>query len=293
MAKLFFEVFPTLKITGEMSALLKETEITKVASNSAQNALRIYLESTRLIPKPEIYHIEQEIRQQLFPHKEVAVKIIEKFNLSSQYTPEKLMAVYRESILEEIRNYSVLLYNLMRCSKMEFDREDHMILTLEDTIVATERSNELIDILEKIICERCGLKLMIEPQYEKPAENNYLKSADSQIETEVAHIVARTAAARTQNTDGMEQPAIKEAEVQRNAEAAKTEKVPAVPEKIRPPVQKAQEQCLLLERITFPAERISRENLPSREEILLKNQTIRMLFMAVILKRMQFRLRPS
>lgn len=231
MAKLFFEVFPTLKITGEMSALLKETEITKVASNSAQNALRIYLESTRLIPKPEIYHIEQEIRQQLFPHKEVAVKIIEKFNLSSQYTPEKLMAVYRESILEEIRNYSVLLYNLMRCSKMEFDREDHMILTLEDTIVATERSNELIDILEKIICERCGLKLMIEPQYEKPAENDYLKSADSQIETEVAHIVARTAAARTQNTDGMEQPAIKEAEVQRNGEAAKTEKVPAVPEK--------------------------------------------------------------
>lgn len=231
MAKLFFEVFPTLKITGEISALLKETEITKVASNSAQNALRIYLESTRLIPKPEIYHIEQEIRQQLFPHKEVAVKIIEKFNLSSQYTPEKLMAVYRESILEEIRNYSVLLYNLMRCSKMEFDREDHMILTLEDTIVATERSNELIDILEKIICERCGLKLMIESQYEKPAENNYLKSADSQIETEVAHIVARTAAARTQNTDGMEQPAIKEAEVQRNAEAAKTEKVPAVQEK--------------------------------------------------------------
>lgn len=231
MAKLFFEVFPTLKITGEMSALLKETEITKVASNSAQNALRIYLESTRLIPKPEIYHIEQEIRQQLFPHKEIAVKIIEKFNLSSQYTPEKLMVVYRESILEEIRNYSVLLYNLMRCSKMEFDREDHMILTLEDTIVATERSNELIDILEKIICERCGLKLMIEPQYEKPAENNYLKSADSQIETEVAHIVARTAAARTQNTDGMEQPAIKEAEAQRNAEAAKTEKVPAVPEK--------------------------------------------------------------
>ena len=231
MAKLFFEVFPTLKITGEMSALLKETEITKVASNSACSALRIYLESTRLIPKPEIYHIEQEIRQQLFPHKEVAVKIIEKFNLSSQYTPEKLMAVYRESILEEIRNYSVLLYNLMRCSKMEFDREDHMILTLEDTIVATERSNELIDILEKIICERCGLKLMIEPQYEKPAENDYLKSADSQIETEVAHIVARTAAARTQNPDGMEQPAANEANAQPDAGASEKEKTPAAPEK--------------------------------------------------------------
>ncbi len=29
MEKTVFEVFPTLKITGEMSALLKETEITK------------------------------------------------------------------------------------------------------------------------------------------------------------------------------------------------------------------------------------------------------------------------
>ena len=202
-----------------------------MASNSAQNALRIYLESTRLIPKPEIYHIEQEIKQQLFPRKEIAVKIIEKFNLSSQYTPEKLMAVYRDSILEEIRNYSVLLYNLMRCGKMEFDREDHMILTLEDTIVASERSNELIDILEKIICERCGLKLMIEPQYEKPAENDYLKSADSQIETEVAHIVARTAAARTQNADGMEQPAANETNAQQEAGASEKEKTPAAPEK--------------------------------------------------------------
>ncbi len=176
---------------------------------------------------------------------------------------------------------------------MEFDREDHMILTLEDTIVATERSNELIDILEKIICERCGLKLMIEPQYEKPAENDYLKSVDSQIETEVAHIVARTAAARTQNADGMEQPAANEANAQPDARASEKEKHLLPRRKNRLPAQKVQEQRLLLERITFPVERISRENLPSREEILLKIRTIRMLFMAVILKRMQFRLRPS
>mgnify|MGYP000876691315 CR=1 FL=1 len=36
MAKLFFEVFPTLKITGEISALLKEQKIqAKVAIKSS------------------------------------------------------------------------------------------------------------------------------------------------------------------------------------------------------------------------------------------------------------------
>lgn len=196
MAKLFYEVFPTLKITGDMDALLKEAQIAKVSSNASNTVLRIHLKSSRLIPKPVIYSIENEIKRQLFPNREIAVKIIEKFHLSSQYTPEKLMDIYKDSIQEEIRNYSLLLYNLLRTSSMQFDRENHMILTLPDTIVATERNGELIDILEKIICERCGLELMIEPAFKENAKNSYLENADTQIKTEIAHIVARTASVR-------------------------------------------------------------------------------------------------
>ncbi|MGN0341294.1 MAG: PolC-type DNA polymerase III [Roseburia sp.] len=192
MAKLFYEVFPTLKMQGDMDALLKETQVTKVVSNAAHTSLRIYIESNRLIPKPEIYSIENEIKGQLFSGKEMAVKIVEKFILSSQYTPEKLMDVYKDSILEELHNYSVLLYNLFKTSHMEFDREDHMILSMEQTIVAERRGNELIDILEKIICERCGLKLMIVPEYTPAHESKYIKSAESQIDAEVFHIVSRT-----------------------------------------------------------------------------------------------------
>lgn len=196
MAKDFYEVFPALKITGDISMLLKETQITKVSANHAGTFLRIYLTSSRLIPKPQVYALEREIKKQLFPRREMQVKIIEKFNLSSQYTPEKLWNVYEDSMLEEIRNYSVLLYNLLRGAGREFDREDHMVLTLDDTIVASERSNELIDILEKIVCERCGLRLMIEPAFREREESKYLKQADSQIESQVAHITARTIGAR-------------------------------------------------------------------------------------------------
>ena len=73
MAKLFYEVFPTLKITGDMKQLLEEAHVTKVGSNAAKTSLRIYLESDRLIPKPEIYSVENAIKEQLFPKKEIAI----------------------------------------------------------------------------------------------------------------------------------------------------------------------------------------------------------------------------
>ena len=46
--------------------------------------------------------MEQEIKNQLFPNANLTVKIYERFELSAQYTPEKLMGVYRDSILAEI-----------------------------------------------------------------------------------------------------------------------------------------------------------------------------------------------
>lgn len=201
MPKLFFEVFPTLKLGGEIQNLMTDVEVTKVSSNRDKDALRVYITSNRLIEKSQILYIEGEVMKQLFPNKGITVKIMEKFNLSTQYTPEKLMDVYKSSILSELRNYSLLLYNLFRCAKMKFDREDHLMLTLEDSIIAQDRTDELIDILEKIICERCGLKLIIEPMYEQHEESRHIKNADIQMHQEIQNIVSR-AAVNAEEEDG-------------------------------------------------------------------------------------------
>ena len=120
MAKLFFEVFPTLKLGGEIQSLMSEVEVERVASNRDRNALRVYLTSNRLIEKAQILFIEGEIIKQLFPNKGITVKIMEKFNLSQQYTPQKLMDVYKTSILEELHNYSLLIYNQSPLYKIFF-----------------------------------------------------------------------------------------------------------------------------------------------------------------------------
>lgn len=200
MAKLFFDVFPTLSVNEDMKKLLSEMEVTKVSANRSKTAIRIYLFGTRLIHKKNIINLERDIVHQLFPNQTMSVKIMEKYQLSQQYTAEKLMDVYKESIGEELKEYSLLLYNVFRCAKMEFSKDSHLKLTLEDTIIAKERSEELIRILEKIFCERCGMNFIVELEFREPRPNKRIKNADLVIEQQIQNVI-KMSGLRQQNEE--------------------------------------------------------------------------------------------
>ena len=192
MSKAFREAFPTLKLEEELEGLLDTTEVTKISANHEHTHIRIYLRAKRLIFKKNIWKLEKAITEQIFQNRAIHVKIIESYELSEQYTPKSLIEVYKDSILDELNAYSVLEYNLLRTADMEFPEEDRLILTMDETIIAKTRTDEIIEFLEKVICERCGMNLKIFPQYRKPQESKYRKNSEEQIRQEVAGIVART-----------------------------------------------------------------------------------------------------
>ena len=192
MSKAFREAFPTLKLEEELEGLLDTTEVTKISANHEHTHIRIYLRAKRLIFKKNIWKLEKAITEQIFQNRAIQVKIIESYELSEQYTPKSLIEVYKDSILDELNAYSVLEYNLLRTADMEFPEEDRLILTMDETIIAKTRTDEIIEFLEKVICERCGMNLKIFPQYRKPKESKYRKNSEEQIRQEVAGIVART-----------------------------------------------------------------------------------------------------
>ena len=103
--------------------------------------------------------MEKAIRDQLFAGVQMTVKIIEKFSLSRQYTPEKLMDVYKDSILLELKEYSIFELNLFRKADCIFENEHNLHLTLEETVISEGKGDELIRVLEKIFTERCGMSL--------------------------------------------------------------------------------------------------------------------------------------
>ncbi len=203
MSKLFFDVFPDLKVPSETERLLKEVEVTKVSTNPQRNHLRVYLLSSRLIEKQQIFRLEQDIKKQLFPDQALSIKIIEKFHLSSQYNPKKLMMVYYDSVLEEFRHYSFLEYSILKRASMEFPEEEKLTLALEDSVVAREKSEEMVQILEKIICERCGLNVDIRLHYTESKEKKHKKDSDLRIQNEVHTIIAHSSFGTAQNEKNM------------------------------------------------------------------------------------------
>ena len=205
MSKSFRDVFPTLKLDDEMWRLLETAEVTKISANHDHNHIRIYLSAERLIFKKNIWNIEKEIRKQIFQNKDITVKIIESYKLSEQYNPETLLEVYRDSILDELNAYSVLEYNLLKTADMQFSDSNHMKLTMDETIIAKTRSDEILEFLEKIFCERCGMNLSIDVEYKKPQESKYRKNAAKQIEQEVATIISRTKFGLSEETKAEEQ----------------------------------------------------------------------------------------
>ena len=133
-AKPFFEVFPTLEIKGKLRDRLEQTSVERVSATKQRDRISIYLYSTRLITKEDIWAAEKEIKAQLFPKASLTVRIFERFELSAQYTPENLMEVYRDSILAELQEYSHVEYNAFRTADISYPESGGVELTIEDTI---------------------------------------------------------------------------------------------------------------------------------------------------------------
>ena len=189
MAKAFFEVFPTLDVESDIRQLLGNVQIEKVSTNRAKDVYRIYLYSTRLIPKKYIFRLERDIHQQIFQGRDLKVKIRERYQLSAQYTAKSLLDIYDDSIRLELKDYSAVLYSLYRGAPMEFVDDTHLTIHMPGTVLAQERGEELIDILEKIFCDRCGMQLIIDIRYEEPKTDSRKEESDRQMELAIHRIV--------------------------------------------------------------------------------------------------------
>lgn len=191
MERAFTEVFPGLKVKDEVNDLLTKVTVAKVTVTSAKDFLRVFIVSEVWIHKKFIYEIEQAICDQCFDGSPITVKIIEKFHLSGQYTAQNLFPLYKDSILLELRNYSMFEYNLLRHAECDFPAPDSMHMTIEKSVIAHGKAEELVRILEKVFCERCGLSLKITLEEKEPKESRARKNSDLMIEQEVQAIADR------------------------------------------------------------------------------------------------------
>ena len=218
----FFEVFSTLKVPEEIGVYLTDTEVTRVSKTSTNSLARVYLSSERLISKQVIYKAEDALKKQIFRMKNMDVRIIDRYRLSKQYTPIKIMEIYYDSILFELEKYWTLEYNLLKNSQWEFDGEHCLVLTLEDGFLSRTYADTLADYFKKIFLNRFGFEIDVIYKYAKKEGSHYELENEHKLNLRVAQIEKNMRAAQAAG-DGVNEDSSKTAFSRGTSTSSKSE----------------------------------------------------------------------
>ena len=235
MEKNFFEAFPNLKLTGARKDLFEQVVVERITATRRKDILRIYIRSERLIEKEDVYGVEQEIKKQFFPKDNIIIKIYEKFILSGQYNPEKLMDTYKDSVLMELKDTEHMLYTMFRQADMEYPDEQTVKLILEDSVIAKSKEDELIRILDKVLNERCGFSVKFHVDYREAAESKYREEDELKIQQIVANIADRVSVASNDSNQGEVQPVQKTTAAEKKPAPAENPKASEKPASFNKP----------------------------------------------------------
>ncbi len=206
MSKRFFEVFPTLKVPEDVQILFQDVEVVKVTTNSGRDFIKVHILSRHLIQKKRIFDMEKVLKEQLFAKSPVRISMVEKYELSMQYTPENLMEEYFGSMLLELGERSVVEKSMMQNAKYTFEDENILCLKLTDTIVAEEKKEILSGYLSELFEKRFSRPVEVRIFYENIGESK-LKYNDLKLRQEVDAILEQTEAARAERREEEEKKA--------------------------------------------------------------------------------------
>jgi DNA polymerase-3 subunit alpha (Gram-positive type) len=206
MEKMFAEVFPPLHLDQGLTELLEQVRVERITSNRAKTYVKVYLVSGKLIHREQLFQLECVLKRQIFGKNPVELKIVERFELSGQYTPEKVLELYRDSILFELKSYNILEYNLFRRAEISFLNKNQMHLVLEKTTLGQDAADDLVRVLHKIFWERCGMEVDIQAELVEKEHEHEEKRRKSQeyVEKQAAALMERMQQAEQAREDASE-----------------------------------------------------------------------------------------
>ena len=167
MSKIFFDVFPTLKVNDEIRMLFESVQVEKVSTNRQRDFINVFLFSDHLIQKRHIYSMEGMIKDQLFARVPVRVTIFEHFQLSEQYTPENLMREYYDSLMLEAAQRSVVESNMLKTAEYTVKNDKTICLKLKDTVISHGKQESIVSLIRNVFEERFHVPVEIQVEYEE------------------------------------------------------------------------------------------------------------------------------
>ena len=187
MNKSFFQVLPDLKVEPEIQTLFEGATIQKVSTDSKRTHLKFYMDCEHIISKAKIRQMENQIKLQLFPRARIQVEIVEHFVLPPVYTPENILHEYLESLLFELKEESVVAYNMLSAAKYTVEEGNILCLKLDDSIVAEGHKDVIADYLTRVFLQRFDRPVEVRILY-RETKRSALTYNNLKIQQEVEEI---------------------------------------------------------------------------------------------------------
>lgn len=169
---LFFEAFEQVTADQELQKLYSEVDVVKILASKQSKNIFICIRSTRLISRANIRKMEELLNRQLFLHTGNKAVIKPQFELSAQYTLPKLYPIYRDSILEELKEESVVAYHIFSAAEVIIE-EMKLQIKVTDSCVVKEKMTKLKDFLETMFQERFDYTVRVQIDYIAPKDHSH------------------------------------------------------------------------------------------------------------------------
>ncbi len=161
---LFFEAFDRLEVGQEIQLLFQDVDVKKIVASKSKHQIRIFIQSNHLLQRKDLRKLEYQMKKQMFGEVMEDIIFEQNYDLSAQYTPEKLVDMYIDSILEELKEESILDYNMLKKQEFQFE-ENKWYIRCEENFMYQRREKELKRRLELMLKERFGFEIQIVFEY--------------------------------------------------------------------------------------------------------------------------------
>ena len=157
--KLFKQVFQGIKLDKDIDMYFDEVYVTNVQLVKSTETFYVYIESKHLIARQSIKKAEGSVRLFVFgEYSKCKVKILERYILSEQYDLAKLYRIYKDSLLEEMRDASYVIYTLFKDGKIEI-KDNILNIELEEGTMSRLRKGEIEKYLNRLFINRFGMSI--------------------------------------------------------------------------------------------------------------------------------------
>ena len=166
MEKPLLETFDNLNLTDRQAKLFKDVMVSRVVVIRKTKKVEIYIESSHIIAYREIGLLEYSLSHVL-KSAGYAVKVYDRFKLSSQYAPLDFWNEYKDSILLILKEENILEFNMVYSGVTDIEGSIISISCEDDSMYRAMEEN-LAEIIKGIFKKKAAFEVSVNIKYTEP-----------------------------------------------------------------------------------------------------------------------------